>query len=41
MFGLIDNYSSISAIAKNNNLFLIEDSAQAFGASYSQKERAP
>ena len=37
MFGLIDNYFEISALAKSKKLFLIEDAAQAFGASFNEK----
>lgn len=34
IFGLCADYSAINHTAKQNNLFVIEDAAQSFGASY-------
>ncbi|WP_281491910.1 DegT/DnrJ/EryC1/StrS family aminotransferase [Desulfosarcina cetonica] len=34
LFGLPADYDAITAIAKDNNLFVIEDAAQSFGADY-------
>ena len=38
LFGQPADYTTISAIAKRNHLFVIEDSAQAFGAEYQTKK---
>ena len=38
IFGQLSNYSEIEKIAKKYNLFLIEDAAQSFGASYKDKK---
>lgn len=40
LFGLAADYSRISEIAKRNNLFLLEDAAQSFGADYHGKKAA-
>lgn len=37
LFGLLADYEAINAIAKDNGLFVIEDAAQSFGASYKDK----
>lgn len=37
LFGLLADYEAINTIAKNNGLFVIEDAAQSFGASYKDK----
>src|SRR5664280_1141517 len=37
LFGLPADYDAISAIAKEHGLFVIEDSAQSFGAKYKDK----
>ena len=41
LFGLCCDYDSINAIAKANDLFVIQDSAQAFGASTPDGRKAP
>ncbi|MDC0265901.1 DegT/DnrJ/EryC1/StrS family aminotransferase [Mariniblastus sp.] len=41
LFGLCADYESINQIAKQNNLLVIQDAAQAFGASTSDGRRAP
>lgn len=38
LFGLIADYGAIEKIAKENNLFVIEDAAQSFGASFKSKK---
>lgn len=38
LFGLPADYSAINSIAKANNLFVIEDAAQSFGAEYKRKK---
>mgnify|MGYP001168974447 CR=1 FL=1 len=38
LFGLPAEYNKISKIAKKNNLLLIEDAAQSFGATYDDKK---
>lgn len=38
LFGLSANMNSIQTIAKENNLFIIEDCAQSFGADYKNKK---
>ena len=38
LFGLPADYDKINAIAKKNDLFVIEDAAQAFGAEYKGKK---
>ncbi len=38
LFGLPADYSAINRIARENDLFVIEDAAQAFGADYKQKK---
>ncbi len=38
LFGQLANYKKIQSIAKKYNLFLIEDAAQSFGASYKNKK---
>jgi dTDP-4-amino-4,6-dideoxygalactose transaminase len=38
LYGLPANYKSLKKIAKNNNLILIADAAQSFGASYFDKK---
>jgi UDP-2-acetamido-2-deoxy-ribo-hexuluronate aminotransferase len=38
LFGLPADYSAINSIAKANNLFVIEDAAQSFGAEYKGKK---
>jgi dTDP-4-amino-4,6-dideoxygalactose transaminase len=37
LFGLLANYDAIDKIAKENNMFVIEDAAQSFGANYKGK----
>jgi len=37
LFGLPADYDAINAIAKENDLFVIEDAAQSFGAKYKDK----
>ncbi len=37
LFGLPADYDAISAIARENGLFVIEDAAQSFGAKYKDK----
>lgn len=37
LFGLTADYNAIDKIAKENNLFVIEDAAQSFGAKYQDK----
>lgn len=37
LFGLPTDYDTINAIAKENDLFVIEDAAQSFGAKYKGK----
>lgn len=37
IFGLPADYAAINTIAKNNGLFVVEDAAQSFGASYKGK----
>ncbi|MBU0467887.1 MAG: DegT/DnrJ/EryC1/StrS family aminotransferase, partial [Candidatus Omnitrophica bacterium] len=37
IFGQCANYDEINSIAKENNLFVIEDAAQSFGAEYKGK----
>ena len=34
IFGLCSDYDALESIARDNNLFLIEDAAQSFGATY-------
>jgi UDP-2-acetamido-2-deoxy-ribo-hexuluronate aminotransferase len=34
LFGLCANYNSLNAIAREHNLYVIEDAAQSFGAEY-------
>jgi len=34
LFGLSADYDTINDVARNNNLFVIEDAAQSFGATY-------
>tara|TARA_B110000196_G_C21111268_1_gene647951 strand:- start:310 stop:1395 length:1086 start_codon:yes stop_codon:yes gene_type:complete len=38
LFGQLSDYKNIEKIAEKYNLFLIEDAAQSFGASYSSKK---
>jgi len=38
LFGLLADYEAIDKIAKENNLFVIEDAAQSFGAEYKGKK---
>lgn len=38
LFGLPANYNVISKIAKENGLFILEDSAQGFGGVYNEKK---
>ena len=38
LFGLPADYTSINAIAKSHDLFVIEDAAQSFGAEYHEKK---
>jgi len=38
LFGQLANYSDIEKIAKKYNLFLIEDAAQSFGATFNNKK---
>ena len=38
LFGLLADYEAIDKIAKENNLFVIEDAAQSFGAEYNGKK---
>merc|ERR1711965_70027 len=38
LYGQISNIDEINEIAKKNNLFVIEDGAQSFGASYKGKK---
>ncbi|MBN1380888.1 MAG: DegT/DnrJ/EryC1/StrS family aminotransferase [Deltaproteobacteria bacterium] len=38
LFGLPADYDAIDTIAKNHNLFVIEDAAQSFGAEYKDKK---
>ena len=38
LFGLLADYSEIERISKKFNLFLIEDAAQSFGATYNNKK---
>ena len=38
LFGLASDYIEINAIAKKHNLFVLEDSAQSFGADYHGKK---
>jgi UDP-2-acetamido-2-deoxy-ribo-hexuluronate aminotransferase len=38
LFGLCADYSSISAVAKEFGLFVLEDAAQSFGATYKGKK---
>jgi UDP-2-acetamido-2-deoxy-ribo-hexuluronate aminotransferase len=38
LFGLCADYDAISAIAKEFNLFILEDAAQSFGATYKGKK---
>ena len=38
LFGLPANYDAIEKIAQENNLFVIEDAAQSFGAEYKGKK---
>jgi len=38
LFGLLADYSEIERISKKFNLFLIEDAAQSFGATYDNKK---
>tara|TARA_B100000029_G_C17479721_1_gene925102 strand:- start:55 stop:975 length:921 start_codon:yes stop_codon:yes gene_type:complete len=38
LFGLLADYSEIERISKKFNLFLIEDAAQSFGATYNDKK---
>jgi len=38
LFGLLADYGAIDKIAKKNNLFVIEDAAQSFGAEYKGKK---
>jgi len=37
LFGLPANYDAIDKIAKENNMFVVEDAAQSFGAKYQDK----
>lgn len=37
LFGLLADYDAIGSIAKENDLFIIEDAAQSFGARYKDK----
>lgn len=38
LFGLCADYTALHEIAKKNNLFLMEDGAQSFGATYHEKK---
>jgi len=38
MFGQSADYEELKGIAKDNNLFLLEDGAQSFGAEYKEKK---
>jgi len=38
LFGKPADYSSINYLAKKNNIYVIEDAAQSFGASYKKKK---
>ena len=38
LFGLPADYDRINAVAKEHNLFVIEDAAQSFGAEYHQRK---
>ncbi len=38
LFGLPCDYEAIRAVARQNNLFVIEDAAQSFGAEYQKKK---
>jgi dTDP-4-amino-4,6-dideoxygalactose transaminase len=38
LFGLLADYNAIEKISKKFNLFLIEDAAQSFGATYNNKK---
>jgi dTDP-4-amino-4,6-dideoxygalactose transaminase len=40
LFGRAANMDAVMALAKENNLFVIEDNAQAIGANYTSKEGA-
>lgn len=37
LFGLTADYNAIDKIAKENNMFVVEDAAQSFGAKYQNK----
>ena len=41
LFGLCADYSAINQIAKQNGMFVLQDSAQAFGATTPDGRRAP
>lgn len=38
LFGLAADYDKVLAVAKSNNLFVIEDAAQSFGANYKDRK---